>query len=84
MVLEYSKPVVGETTRREYFLQGWGLQNDGLALKEGYIALQAESHPIHFRKVELLNLKGCMNPKCKNYKSYFIKDAECDCKKKGR
>jgi hypothetical protein len=84
VILEYSKPVVGETTRREYFLQGWGLQNDGLALKEGYIALQAESHPIHFRKVELLNLKGCMNPKCRNYKSYFVKDAECDCKKKGR
>jgi hypothetical protein len=82
VVLEYSKPVVGEQARREYFLQGWGGQNEGLALKEGYIALQAESHPIHFRKVELLNLTGCMNPKCKNYKSYYVKDADCSCKKK--
>jgi hypothetical protein len=81
VVLEYSKPVVGEQARREYFLQGWGQQNEGLALKEGYIALQAESHPIHFRKVDLLNLVGCMNPKCKNYKTYYVKDADCACKK---
>lgn len=84
VVLEYSKPRVGEPEgpRKAYFLKEWGMKNEGLALKEGYIALQAESHPIQFRKVELLNLKGCMNPKCKNYKSYFVKDADCDCKKK--
>lgn len=41
-------------------------------LKEGYISLQAESHPVEFRKVELLNLKGCMDPKALNYKSYYI------------
>lgn len=80
VVLEYSKPVVGETARREYFLQGWGMQNEGLALKEGYIALQAESHPIHFRRVELLNLVGCMNQKCKEYRSYFVKEGGCKCK----
>jgi hypothetical protein len=27
-------------------------------LKEGYISLQSESHPIEFRKVELLDLSG--------------------------
>jgi hypothetical protein len=32
-------------------------------LSEGYIALQAESHPTEFRKVELLNLVGCMDKK---------------------
>ena len=26
-------------------------------LKEGYVALQAESHPTEFRKIELLPLK---------------------------
>ena len=40
-------------------------------LKEGYIALQSESHAIDFRKIELLPLKGCMNPKATNYKSYY-------------
>jgi ABC-type molybdate transport system substrate-binding protein len=29
---------------------------DGMPLKSGYIALQSESHPIQFRRVELLNL----------------------------
>jgi hypothetical protein len=29
----------------------------GTPLREGYIALQSESHPVEFRKVELLNLE---------------------------
>lgn len=33
------------------------LEEGGLPLSKGYIALQAESHPIEFRKIELLNLK---------------------------
>jgi hypothetical protein len=28
-----------------------------MLLKEGYISLQSESHPIEFRKVELFNLE---------------------------
>ena len=28
-----------------------------LALKEGYISLQSESHPVEYRKVELMLLK---------------------------
>jgi len=32
-------------------------KKEGIPLKEGYISLQAESHPVHFRKIELLNLK---------------------------
>jgi hypothetical protein len=47
------------------------LKKDGTPLGSGYIALQAESHPIDFRNIELLNLKGCMNPKASNYKSYY-------------
>jgi hypothetical protein len=31
---------------------------DGTSLKEGHIALQAESHNVEFRKVELLDLSG--------------------------
>ncbi len=33
------------------------LEESGLPLSKGYIALQAESHPTEFRKIELLNLK---------------------------
>jgi ABC-type molybdate transport system substrate-binding protein len=32
---------------------------DGSALERGHIALQSESHPIQFRRVELLNLERC-------------------------
>ncbi|MCP8899953.1 3-keto-disaccharide hydrolase [Gilvimarinus xylanilyticus] len=50
-----------------------GMQlDDGTPLTEGYIALQAESAPIEFRSVKLLNLKGCMDPEASNYKSYFV------------
>jgi hypothetical protein len=49
-------------------------------LKEGYIALQAESQPIDFRTIEILNLVGCMDTKAKNYKSYYIKADNSKCK----
>jgi hypothetical protein len=57
----------------EYFT--WELQD-----KEGYIALQEESHPVEFRKVELLNLEGCMDPKASNYKTYFVKNVPAECR----
>jgi hypothetical protein len=50
-VLTYTKPQIGG---------GNGPENypvpAGTLLKEGYIALQAESHPTEFRKIELLDL----------------------------
>ena len=49
-------------------------------IKGGYIALQAESHPIDFKNVEILNLKGCMDKKAKNYKAYFVKADNGLCK----
>ncbi len=57
-----------------------GMQlDDGTPLTEGYIALQAESAPIEFRSVRLLNLKGCMDPKASNYKSYFVANDPDSC-----
>ena len=59
------------------------VKQDGKLLSEGYISLQAESHPVEFRKVELLNLVGCMDSKAGNYKSYFVKadNTKCEYKK---
>jgi len=51
--------------------RGW---EDGEILTSGTISLQAESHAVEFRKVELLNLVGCMDKKAKNYKTYYEKD----------
>ncbi len=52
---------------------------EGEVLTAGYIALQAESHPIDFKEIELLNLCGCMDPEAKNYKTYYIKNTPKDC-----
>jgi hypothetical protein len=56
------------------------IKKEGMPLSSGYIALQAESHPVEFRKVELLNLEGCMDPKATNYKSYYVKADNKQCK----
>lgn len=53
---------------------------DGKLIEGGYIALQSESHPIEFRKVELLNLAGCMDPRAKNYKPYYVKSEAQQCR----
>jgi len=53
--------------------------DDGTSLKEGYIALQSESHPVEFLKVELLNLKGCTDRKALNYKSYYVEPDNAKC-----
>ena len=51
-VLEYEQPQYDEKDS-----EGKKLIKDGEKLiREGYIALQAESHPVEFRKVELLPL----------------------------
>ena len=52
----------------------------GELIDGGYISLQSESHPIDFRKVELLNLAGCMDKSATNYKSYYVKSVPGDCK----
>lgn len=54
-------------------------KRDGTALSSGYIALQAESHPIDFKNIQLLNLVGCTNPKALNYKSYYVKSDNSTC-----
>ena len=54
IVLEYHKPQIGGGNVASF---DPSVKKDGMMLKEGYISLQSESHPIEFRKVELLNLE---------------------------
>lgn len=51
-------------------------------LSQGYIALQAESHPIDFKEIEVLDLRGCTDPKALNYKSYYVKSDNTQCRYK--
>jgi 3-keto-disaccharide hydrolase len=76
-VLTYEKPQIGGGSVNNF---NPAVKQDGTLLTEGYIALQAESHPVEFRKVELLNLAGCSDPKAKNYKSYYVKSDNAKCR----
>jgi hypothetical protein len=58
VVLEYRHPKIGETGDDiKRYLDEDFVKKIGTPLKEGYIALQAESAPVQFRKVALLNLE---------------------------
>jgi mono/diheme cytochrome c family protein len=76
-VLTYRKPEMGggsaNNTRP-------GVLQPGRKLVEGFIALQAETAPIDFRKVEVLNLRGCMDSTARNYKRYYIEPDPSDCR----
>ena len=88
-VLSFQKPLIGGGfINKQSAWESHGISRDidmwtareGEILTEGYIALQAESHPIDFKNIELLDLCGCMDPKAKNYKSYYLKDKPESCK----
>lgn len=76
-VLEYEMPQYGGGVVSNY---NTTTKLDGQLIEGGYISLQSESHPIDFRRVELLNLAGCMDKAATNYKSYFVKHVPGDCK----
>jgi hypothetical protein len=75
-VLEYTKPEIGGGNVDHYDPR---IKIDGTRLTEGFISLQSESAPIDFKKVELLELKGCKDPNAKNYKSYYVKADNSRC-----
>jgi len=50
-VMTYTKPQIGGDLPEGFTLP------EGTLLEEGYICLQAESHPVEFRKVEILELE---------------------------
>jgi 3-keto-disaccharide hydrolase len=76
-VLEYSKPQIGGGNVSPV---DPAIKVDGTPLTGGFIALQAETAPIDFRKVELVNLEGCTDPKASNYKTYFVKSNPAKCR----
>jgi hypothetical protein len=70
MVLEYSKPQIGGGNASP---TDPAVKKDGTRLSEGFIAIQSETAPTEFRKIELVNLEGCADPKATNYRSYIMK-----------
>jgi len=53
-VLVYQKPQIGGGNVSDYDPK---VKVDGLLLSSGYISLQSESHPVEFRKVEIIDLE---------------------------
>jgi hypothetical protein len=53
---------------------------EGQLMSSGFIALQAEGHPVDFRNIKLLNLEGCMDPKSSSYKRYYVKSNPAACR----
>ncbi len=87
-VLTYTKPMIGGgfiSPEHNWAKAGimdsllW-INKANTPLREGYIALQAESQGVDFRDLQLLNLAGCMDPKAKNYKNYYVKADNDKCK----
>ena len=76
-VLTYEKPQIGGGA-----VSGFdpAVKQDGRLLSEGSISLQSESHPVEFRKVELLNLVGCTDPKALNHRPYCEKADPSSCR----
>lgn len=81
VVLSYEKPQIGGGNVSGFDPK---VKIDGKLLTEGFISLQSESHPVEFRKVELLNLCGCTDPKATNYKTYFVKSDNSKCTYAGK
>jgi hypothetical protein len=76
-VLVYTQPQIGGGTMAGH---DPAMKQDGKILSEGFIALQSEGQPIDFRNVRLLNLEGCTDPQASNYKSYFVKSDNTQCR----
>lgn len=76
-VIEYQRPQMGGGNVSHFDA---AQKRDGELLTSGSISLQSESHPVDFRKVELLNLSGCRDPKATNYKAYLVHDQPGACR----
>ena len=76
-VLQYSKPQIGGGVVNNF---DPAIKQDGKLLKQGFIALQSEGQPVDFRNIKILNLEGCMDPKSKKFRRYFIKSNEGACR----
>jgi len=76
-VLQYEKPQIGGGV-----VHGFdpAIKVNGKLLEDGYIGLQSESHPVEFRSIRLLNLSGCMDPKSRRFRSYYVHRDGAQCR----
>jgi len=75
-VLQYERPMIGGGVANGF---DPAIKKDGTMLEAGYIGLQAESQPVEFRNVRLLDLSGCMQPGSPAYRAYFVHRDDTRC-----
>ena len=76
-VLQYERPSIGGGVANGF---DPAIKKDGTILERGYIGLQAESQPVEFRNVRLLNLSGCMDRASPAYRAYFVHRDDTHCR----
>lgn len=76
-VLEYQRPQIGDGAASPTDPK---VKVDGTPLTGGFISIQAETAPTDFRKIEILDLEGCMDPKATNFKSYVVRSKPAACR----
>jgi Domain of Unknown Function (DUF1080) len=76
VVLQYEHPTIGGGVANGF---DPAIKKDGAVLSEGYIGLQAESQPVEFRNIRLLNLAGCMDSSSPAFRSYFVHRDDSRC-----
>jgi hypothetical protein len=77
VVLEYTRPQMGAGAVAPV---DPAIKIDGTPMASGFISIQAETAETDFRKIELLNLEGCMDPKSASYKSYHVRPKPGGCR----
>ena len=76
-VMEYTKPQIGGGNASP---TDPAVKVDGTPLTRGFIAIQSETAPTDFRKIEIVNLEGCTDPKARNDRAYFVKSNPALCR----
>jgi hypothetical protein len=76
VVLEYERPTVGGGVATGF---DPAFKKDGTPLESGYIGLQAESQPVEFRNIRLLELAGCMDRSSPAFRAYHVRRDDTRC-----
>ena len=78
LVLEYQHPAIGGGVATGF---DPAIKVDGQRLTTGYIGLQAESQPVEFRNIRLLDLTGCMDRTSSSFRAYFVNRDDRRCQR---
>jgi hypothetical protein len=77
LVLAYDTPMIGGGVANGF---NPAVKVDGTKLASGFIGLQAESQPVEFRNIRLLNLSGCTDRRSPAFRAHFVHADPATCR----